>query len=141
MFRATIKDASIYFPTLHASARWQEWMEAHEGARIVIEEEKPVRSHSQNAYYWVYLGVIERETGNNANDLHEYFKRVLLPPVHKTVLGKEIKLPASTTDLDKSDFTIYLDKICALTNVPIPNPEDAGYISNTAPIIRPQKAA
>jgi hypothetical protein len=34
-------------------------------------------------------------------------------------MGKEIKLPASTTDLDKSSFGEYLDKICAMTNIPL----------------------
>ena len=72
--------------------------------------------------------MIEKETGNNAHDLHEYFKRTLLPPVFKTVLGKEFKVPASTTDLSKGDFTVYLDKIAALTNVPLPDPIAAGYL-------------
>jgi hypothetical protein len=68
------------------------------------------------------------ETGDNADDLHEFFKRKLLPPVFKTIRGEEIKLPASTTDLSKSDFAEYLDRICALTNVPLPDPVAAGYL-------------
>ncbi len=69
-------------------------------------------------------------TGENADDLHQYFKRKLLPPVFKKIRGEEIKLPASTTDLDKIAFGEYLDKIAALTEIPLPDPEAAGYISN-----------
>jgi hypothetical protein len=88
----------------------------------------PVRSSSQNRYYHLYLEVIALETGDNADDLHEFFKQKLLPPVFKTIRGEEIKLPASTTDLSKNDFTEYLDRICALTNVPLPDPIAAGYL-------------
>jgi hypothetical protein len=63
--------------------------------------------------------VIERETGQDTNDLHEYFKRTLLPPVFKTVMGKEFKIPASTKDLNKAAFGEYLDKIAAMTGMPV----------------------
>ena len=89
------------------------------------------RSLSQNAYYWAYLRVIEQETGHTADDLHEYLKRKLLPPRFITILDQEIKIPASTTKLNKHEMGEYLDKIAALTGVPLPDPEMAGYISNT----------
>ena len=95
-----------------------------------VEKRKNQRSLSQNNYYWLYLGIIEDETGNLADDLHEFFKRKFLRPVTKKILGEEIKLPASTTNLGKHDFGEYLDKICAMTNVPLPDPEAAGYITN-----------
>ena len=85
------------------------------------------RTLSQNNFYWMYLGVIAEETGNNINDLHEYFKRALLPPIFQTVeiKGKkiEIKIPASTKKLSKLEFGEYIEKICAMTGVPIPNTE------------------
>jgi hypothetical protein len=113
--------------------RFVEWLTANDGKTVVIAEEKRTRSRSQNAYYWVYLGIIAAETGDNADDLHEFFKRKLLPPRFVTVQGQEVKLPASTTDLNKADFGNYLDKICAMTNVPLPDPEAAGYITNYEP--------
>lgn len=91
---------------------------------LSIEERKDSRSLQQNSFYWMYLGIIEKETGENANDLHEYFKRKLLPPRFVMIMKEEIKLPASTAKLDKADFTTYLDKISALTNVPVPNSEE-----------------
>jgi len=82
---------------------------------------KPTRSNQQNSFYWLYLGIIEEETGNEANDIHEIAKRLFLKPVFKTIMGKEYKLPATTTKLSKTEFGEYLDKICAWSGVPIPN--------------------
>ena len=55
------------------------------------------RSDSQNAYYWLYLEVIARETGDNADDLHEFFKRNPPPAKFITVRGEEIRIPSSTS--------------------------------------------
>jgi hypothetical protein len=129
MFRAFISNGHIVLP-----ASLIKWAREHEGERVVIHEDKPTRSQSQNAYYWAYLEIIARETGDNVDDLHEFFKRKLLPPVFKTIRGEEIRLPGSTRDLEKSAFSEYLDKIAALTGVPLPDPEAAGYISNYEPI-------
>lgn len=101
-----------------------------DGTKLVVDVLKKRRSQSQNSYYWVYLGVIEQETGNNADDLHELFKRTLLPPKFVTAMGKEFKIPRSTTELNRAEFGEYMDKICALTNIPLPDIEAAGYIKN-----------
>ena len=101
-------------------ARFYEYLKEHEGKQLRISPVEEKRSLSQNNYYFNYLGVVEYETGNSANDLHELFKRTLLPPKFIKVMGKEIKIPASTTELSKTQFADYLDKICAETNVPLP---------------------
>ena len=114
-------------------SKWSKYLEGFdEGTKLVmvIDREKNRRSISQNSYYWLYLGVIENETGNTADDLHEYFKRKFLRPQEKTIMGEQIKLPSSTTDLAKHDFGEYLDKISAMTGVPLPDPELAGYTTN-----------
>ena len=96
-----------------------------------VERLKPYRSRQQNSYYWLYLGVIANETGNLETSLHEHFKRVLLPPMYITGYGgAEIKIPASTTDLSKSEFAEYIMKIQALTDIAPPDIEAAGFIPN-----------
>ena len=110
--------------------RLKEHMKEHEGMEYDIIPRKKTRTLTQNAYYWVYLEIIENDTGNTASDLHELFKRMFLPPRFVTYKGKEIKLPSTTTNLEKYQFGEYLDKICAETNVPLPDPQEAGYISN-----------
>ena len=87
---------------------------------IIVEKHQDIRTRRQNSFYWLYLSIIEQETGENANDLHEYFKRIFLPPRFIVVRGKEIKLPATTTKLSKKQMSDYLEKICAETGVPIP---------------------
>jgi len=101
---------------------WLDFIEKNNGKKVIIEIEleKSKRSLDQNALYWLYLGVIEKETGNLATDLHELFKRKFLPPIPKKLLGVEFKIPASTTELNKIEFGEYLDKISAFTEVPIP---------------------
>lgn len=91
--------------------------------RITLDEDKDTRTSGQNRLYWHYLGLIESETGNDSDDLHEYFKRKHLPPRLVNIFNKEIQLPATTTKLDTLEFTNYLDKICAESGVPIPNLE------------------
>lgn len=91
--------------------------------RLEFKKVQTTRSLNQNNYYWLYLGVIAQETGDDPNSLHEYFKRALLPPKFIKVLGKEIKIPASTTKLSKIEMGEYLERICALTSIPLPELE------------------
>lgn len=119
------------FGSDHNLARFKEFVKANAGKQVRIELPVTKRTNNQNSYYWTYLQVIERETGNNANDLHDFFKAKLLPKKTITIKGKkevQLEVPMSTTELDKIQFGEYLDKICAMTNVPLPDPEAAGYL-------------
>lgn len=103
--------------------RFVAYLKENDGKEFRIEPLVRTRSLSQNNLYWMYLDIIERETGNNANDLHEYFRRTLLPPKFIKVMGQEVKIPASTTDLKKHEFSEYMEKISAETGVAIPDTE------------------
>ncbi len=104
---------------------WLEYLLSVDKKKLVvsIEQEKWVRTASQNSFYWAYLRIIANETGETEDDLHSLFKRKFLPPEFVTILGVEIKRPASATKLDKIAFGEYMDKISAMTNVPIPDPK------------------
>lgn len=91
--------------------------------RVSIEPFKKLRSTEFNRYYWLYLRVIEEETGDDANSLHEIFKRKFLPPRFVHALGKEWKLPATTTGLSTAEFFEYIARIEALTGIPAPAKE------------------
>lgn len=127
IFIAKAKDGNLDFGSDFNRSRLKEILKENDGKVFKLEMMKSTRTKSQNSFYFLYLNVIEQETGNNSNDLHEYFKRTLLHPKFITVMGQEIKIPASTTELSKHEFGEYLDKISALTGVPIPDPKDAGY--------------
>jgi hypothetical protein len=135
VFRGEIRDGKISFVTEYNSARFRQWAKEHDKVKITIKKEELSRSKNQNAFYWLYLGIIEQETGNEANDLHEFLKRTLLAPVFISVLGKEIKIPRSTSKLNKIEFGVYLEKICALTGVPLPDSEGYNLYQDSAPMI------
>lgn len=118
----------------HEALRWNEWKAKHPTGRVVILPDKGVRSGKAHRYYWAYLTLIEKETGNNANDLHLFFKQTLLPPVFRLVLGKEREFPRSTKTLDKEEFSTYLDKICAEVQIPLPDPEAFNRFIDSAPL-------
>lgn len=96
-------------------------MEQNDGRMVTISVAKPKRSQQQNNFYWMYLSLIESETGNVASDLHEYCKRKFLRPVFITINGESVKVANTTTGLSKNDFSDYLDKISAWSEVPVPD--------------------
>lgn len=110
--------------------RFREHLKEHEGKIYEVYLRENKRTLTQNRFYRVYLEMIEAETGNSADDLHEYFKRKHLAPRFVEIMGKEIKLPASTTTLTKTEFGDYMEKICAECGVPLPDPTEAGFITN-----------
>lgn len=127
------KDGGIEFETDYNEARFKDWLKENPGKKLRIEPYIPVRSKSQNAFYWMYLGIVERETGNLAVDLHEYFRRTLLPPKFITAMGREIRVPTSTTELSKVEFGEYMDKIAAETGVAIPDTQEYKDWIDSAP--------
>lgn len=92
-----------------------------------LEPVESTRTMQQNKLYWLFIGVICQETGNDPDDMHEFFKQKLLIPEIVKVKGRngeyEIKKYKSTTQMKKLEFGEYMDKISALTGVPIPDTE------------------
>lgn len=112
--------------------RLRSWLERNPNKVLKLTPVKEYRSGQQNNYYWLYLDIISNETGNDPIELHEFFKRKLLPRKKVSIKGKkkdhEFERETSTTELSKIDFGEYLDKICQITEVPLPDPKEAGYI-------------
>ena len=76
--------------------------------------------------YWLWLTCIQDETGNDRNDLHEYFKQILILPQETAIFGNFIEF-RSTKKLSTSQFKEYLDMIQAkmsIEGIVLPNPED-----------------
>jgi len=94
---------------------------------VEITEKRVKRTISQNALYWLWLTCIEFETGEDRNELHEYFKRKWLEP--KDIIIKNDRFQYySTRSLNTVQFKYYLDhlQIFASTELAIklPDPED-----------------
>lgn len=131
MFNAISKNGELDFGSDSNLARFKQWLKDREGKRIRIGEITSTRTILQNRFYWCYLGIIERETGQDAQDIHEIAKRKFLPPRFVNVMGKEFKLPSTTTKLSKTEMSDFMDKICYWTNIPIPDPNELeGYIQS-----------
>lgn len=135
-FNAKIKDGGLDFGSDYNHERFRAFLHKNNGKELRMEVVESKRSRSQNSFYWVYLKAIERDSGQDSKECHEYFRRTFLPPVYKTIFGKEIRLPNSTTNLTKLEFGEYLEKICALTGVPIPDAEAFKDERDSAPTIK-----
>ena len=128
VFVAQIKNGNLSLGSEHNKQRFKRFLEGNEGKTLrIVESDKPLRSINQSKFYWLYLELIERELGQDAKSLHEWAKRKFLPAKFIKVMGGDIRIPGSTTDLTKGEFSDYMDRICAECGVPIPNPEEAGY--------------
>ena len=123
MHRAKIKNGKLEFTNRQ---RFIQILKNYEGKEVMVSVEKWVdkRTIPQNKFYWLYLEIISNETGHDPNELHDFFKVRFLPPRFKNLFGQEAQLPPTTTSLDKLDFTNYISRIEALTQIPSPNTED-----------------
>lgn len=87
---------------------------------MYLTNQKPKRSVAQNNYYWLYLGIISKETGNDIDDLHSLFKGLFLSKAVVQVMGYPVRRVKSTTELSISDFSEYIERIVELTGVEPP---------------------
>ena len=79
---------------------------------VTVEPIRSTRSLNQLAYLWgiVYPG-IAGHTGHSATELHEIFKRLLLPPRITKYRGREIKMAATTTTLSKGEMAEFITRV------------------------------
>lgn len=95
---------------------------------VMIDDRAPTRSDQQNRLYWRYLEYIHEETGNEKDDLHEYFANKYLALPESVLTLKDgtkqiIRRRRSTADLTKDEFSYYLNRIELESGVKIPDTE------------------
>ena len=103
--------------------------------RVVIDQKQDDRSTAQNRLYWMWLGQIERKTGQDKDSLHYEFKKKFLiyiyrrddqdfaemcdaiarvrqsePDEYETI-GKQVIRLCSTTKLSVKQMTEYLNYV------------------------------
>lgn len=101
----------------------------YKGLYVVnIEKEKGKRSLGFNAYLWgVVYKLISEHTGHTAQELHDIYTRMFIPPKFIIYKGKEIKVPSGTSGMDTATFWNYVDRVIAegaSMGVVIPPPEN-----------------
>ena len=98
-------------------------------AKIVKKTDK--RTLAQNRLYRLWLNCISEETGNDVEDLHEYFKAKYIGVHYRVIYGEGITRNYSTTDLSTEQFTEFLERVQRWANIEqgivLPNPEDLQF--------------
>lgn len=98
---------------------------------ITISKIRDKRSLDQNRLYWLWIACICQETGNDKDDVHEYFKGYFLGYSEKNLFGGTVRHTVSTTSLDTKQFTDYLEKIKIWASrefgIMLPEPNDAYF--------------
>lgn len=122
-FRIGIEDSKFKFKSDTHRNLFISFVSQFEGQDIIltVEELTKKRSLSQNDYYWFYLRLVSKETGNRAELLHNWVKGKFLTKEIVNVFGDDVRDTISTTKLNKSEFQELLLKLEEKTGVPLPD--------------------
>lgn len=96
---------------------------------ITVKKYRKNRSNRQNAYYWVCLNYISKDTGELPDVLHDTFKAMFLKKQIK-IKNKIISVVGSTTELDSLAFSEYIEKIASFMadfGILLPSAEEYEY--------------
>lgn len=120
------ENKGIKFKSDHQRGLWLTRLSQLDGKEFVlrIDERKPKRSERQNAYLWLYIGLIADETGYTKDEVHSLMKGKFLTREIKEVMGQKVRITKSTTDLTKSEFSDYIQEIEAFTGIQSPNTDE-----------------
>lgn len=108
---------------LESKTWWQHELNKYpSGSKItvILTNQKPKRTENQNRYYWMYLGMIADETGEDIDDLHTLFKGMFLTKEVVEIMGHKIRRARSTTELSTIQFSGYIERIEELTGILAP---------------------
>ena len=125
IFQGEIKNNKITI--IKAKKMWADWITSlnNKKVEVNVKEWKSNRSRNQNSLMWAWLSILEQETGQPKEDIHDYFKKKFLMRIIK-IKGKPEKVVGSTTNLDTKEFTEYLEKLretsAVFFNVNLPDP-------------------
>jgi len=77
---------------------------------VKIEKVKEGRSINQNSYLHLIFGIIEKETGQPADEVKIYYKQRFLME-EKEIFGELIKEAKSTAGLSKDEFSGFVTQV------------------------------
>jgi hypothetical protein len=99
--------------------------------KVTVEPYRKARTLSQNALMWKWHGEVVkavcRETGNDADDIHEFFKRKFLTPKVVEINGETVERYTTTT-LTAGEMSEFMNRIYAFVTTELglllPLPEE-----------------
>lgn len=94
---------------------------------IIVQRWKPKRTDQQNRYLWgVVYAMIAQETGNDVNELHDYFLGEFFGWEEREVLGRKKLRPRERSSKQvKARFSEFLESViskAATLGIVIPPP-------------------
>lgn len=116
--------------------RLKEWARLHPNKQLVVKIEKrgSKRSTQQNRYMWgvvvaeVRLGLLNIGYDMTAEEVHFFLKTKFNPVLIPSKDGEAIELPGTTTNLTKTQFAEYIEKIARWSaeylGIRIPEPNE-----------------
>lgn len=100
---------------------------------VEVKRHKPDHTDPQRNLYWMWIGVIAEETGNDREMIHKALKAKFLGCDEVEVLGKMVRKVKSTKTLDKAQMSAYMTQVDAYMatdfGIVLPHPEDLYYNS------------
>lgn len=98
---------------------------------VEVKRHKPELTDPQRNLYWLWIGVIASETGNDRDMIHKVLKAKFLGWDEVEVLGKMVKREKSITLLDKREMSEYMTQVEAFVytelDIVLPHPDDLYY--------------
>lgn len=111
----TIKDGKL---TLANRKRFEAELKGFKDCAVeLIVKKKNRRSTPQNSFYWgvvvqeVRLGLLEIGYRMSADEVHYFLKQKFNPVEIPSIDGEVIQVPGSTTELNKTEFSEYVERI------------------------------
>ena len=96
--------------------------------QITIARHRKNRSLNQNSLLWKWYGEIAQDTGNTADDIHEFCKQKFLAPAFIELNGETKEIRRTTTKLNTKEMSEFMNQVEAWAaselGIALPRPED-----------------
>lgn len=110
------------------------------GYMLYLTDGRPVRTRSQNNYYWgVIVKTFADAVGMESDEVHDIWKRMFAGyRMMEFPGGKKRRVANSTASMSKNNMSLYIEKcimFCAENGIVIPSPDaipDGKYMSLVA---------
>ncbi len=121
-FHIEIENGRVLFKSLHHKELFDKFVAQFPDGKYTLEinSKKSKRSDNQNRFYWLFMGMISRETGYTPMELHSLFKGMFSSEI-KEVMGNKTRVGKSTADMTKGEFCEYIIEIHNFTGIETPD--------------------
>lgn len=115
--------------TFYEKESFRQYLQGIQGkVEILVYPWAKRRTNKQNDFYWGYLRMIQDETGETVEALHELFKKKFLDTRKIEVLGEQLDVYPSTTRLTRKEMAGYITEIETFTGIQAPDSKQVAII-------------